>query len=1137
MYSIKYIYIGILTLFISVNSAYLLNAQTNNEVRFIGFNNSDGLPSNTVNAIAKDHLGFIWIGTTDGLCRFESGESIKTYKSGDTTTVNSLASSNIRALMLDSKNNLWIGTRLGGLTKFNQITNTWTTYRHDDSNPNSLSNDEVLSLLEDRHGRIWVGTENGLNIYSPQTNSFTSYQINKEDNNALKARAILSIYEDHQGWIWIGTWAGGVHLAIPSEAGSIDDLKFRRFAPTDKKESLNVWTVMQDSKNRYWIGTRGAGLLTFSLPPDANNNSTEDTWSPIFHGYRYDQNKNSLASDHIEAIFEDSHHNFWVATVDGLNKLVQKNSTNTSSTNPEFNFIEFYYDSKDQNSIISNNTCAILEDNQGIIWFGTHGGISQYNPRANQFEVHEIFEDFSKTPKSQNLFVDKEGIAWIAGGEQGLFKYDFNSRKLSKYTRSKILQQQYISTLYSDDNENLYIGTKNGIFVLNMETHHLIHYPTPTSLEVEFNTFFIRTLLRDYLGRVWIGTDQGAFVLLENDGSYHMLKHDDNNPTTLSDDAITQIYQDSKKQIWIGTYNGLNLLLDHQGGNFIFKHFKHDTSNPEKSIASNRVIALEETNGKLYIGSTSGLSSYDIIKGRFSNFSKNNDKFNIQSIRKTYDGNLWASTTDGIVFFNTSNEQFIKYESRDGLGDYDFLIGSSFVDEKGYYYFGNYSGIAKFAPSSLKKNEIPPAVYITDVRKMGPKGSNRVNSTFSSEIELEHHEYYLSLEYIALNYDRAEKNQYAYKLEGLEKDWNFSNRPIPAIYTNLEHGTYTFRVKAANNDGIWNEEGTTLKIIKKPAYWETLGFQIGLFIITLLLFWASVKYYTRSIEKRNKVLEKYNEDLNKEINQRKIVELELQKRESKLKHFNQELQRSNKDLEQFAYIASHDLQEPLRVVGSFISLLKRRYKQHFDKQAFEYIDFAVDGVQRMSKQIESILTFSQVGKKGIHFEMVNLNSVIENKLRDLSKYIESRNAVIDIEPLPEILCEKNQIEMVFQNLISNAIKFNNKTQPVVTVKYLDQGNQWLFTVQDNGIGIDQEYQDKIFDIFRRLHSKQEYEGTGIGLTLCKKIIHRHQGEIWVSSTPGKGSTFHFTIAKDLKSTIKMNSQTESVDEEKMLINN
>ena len=556
-------------------------------------------------------------------------------------------------------------------------------------------------------------------------------------------------------------------------------------------------------------------------------------------------------------------------------------------------------------------------------------------------------------------------------------------------------------------------------------------------------------------------------------------------------------------------------------------------------------------------------------------------------------------------------------------------------------------GITRFHPDKIVTNEQAPPVYITSLRKVNPKGETVYKGINQKEITLNYNDYLLSINFAALNYNRGEKNQYVYQLEGFEESWQPSKFGIPIVYTNLEPKTYTFKVKAANNDGIWNEVGTDLIIIKRPAFWQTWWFQLACLISIGLVLMIGVKLYTQNIRNRNLTLKSYNENLYKEIEERKRIEKALENREQflklimdsvpqfifwldtdfrflggnrnllrllnieseedligkngtdlnlppthvtaqerlikevidtqkpifnyvsrtpeltnfptlwleynfiplknekeeiigvlisatdisarvksestakehtqKLREFNEELKRSNKDLEQFAYIASHDLKEPLRIIGNFSGLLARAYKTKLDQDAFQYIHFIEDGVKRMSNLINSLLTYSRVGRKETKFQEIDLNKLVGIKLFDLSTVIKERNAKVIVENLPAIYGEPEQIGMVFYNLINNAIKFNKQATPTVTIKVEASSNDefWQFSVADNGIGIDPRYQQKIFEIFRRLHGKQDYEGTGIGLSVCQKIVFRHEGKIWLESSLREGTTFYFTISKQL----------------------
>ena len=225
----------------------------------------------------------------------------------------------------------------------------------------------------------------------------------------------------------------------------------------------------------------------------------------------------------------------------------------------------------------------------------------------------------------------------------------------------------------------------------------------------------------------------------------------------------------------------------------------------------------------------------------------------------------------------------------------------------------------------------------------------------------------------------------------------------------------------------------------------------------------------------------------------------------------EELQRSNSELEQFAYIASHDLQEPLRMVGSYTSLLERRYKGKLDADADEFIGFAMEGVTRMRSLINDLLTYSRVGKEEKPSAPTDSRAALDRALANLRVTIAERGAVVVAGQLPMVMGNPPQLTQVFQNLIGNGLKFCKEGQPEVRVSAERQGGEWVFSVSDNGIGIDQQYADRIFLIFQRLHKRDEYEGTGIGLAICKKIVERHGGRIWVESEPGKGATFRFTL--------------------------
>lgn len=1111
--------ISFLCLLLWVN---ILVGQLAKPIQFNNIQKTEGLPNNTVNKIIKDKFGFLWIATNDGLCRYDGPNQMTVFRADTSQNKNTLKSSNIRTLYADSKGNLWIGTRLGGLTRYHQATDTWTTFKYQKNDKKSISNNEILTITEDSQHRLWIGTENGLNLYNDETETFTRFLVDSNDSYSLKSKAVLTITEDDKGWIWVGTWAGGIHLLLVDKTGNITDEKFRNILPSNDKSASNIWVIYQDPQQRYWVGTHGSGLFLMHLPDDASNQVNQQQWHPKFHNYQESEQDNfSLSSNAVQDILMDSKGKLWIATGHGLSIIKNTKFNNFTATSPDFKFHNYYFDVDESTSLAANNIMAILEDEQGLVWLATNTGVSQYNSYTSQFDIFNIFGQTYKTPNAQNLFIDDQQIAWIGTGKDGVIQYNLENQTIHSFSNqyANLFIDTYVSCIVTPDKEWLYVGSKLGVSVINMRTLVAKKFPTPAWLRKNIKNFYVQEIFVDKNETIWIGTEVGLFSINQQNGKYTNYERIEGDATSISDNSINSILDDEEGNLWIATYNGLNKAKTNKEGKLVFERFLYDEST-ENSIISNRITALKKINNQLFIGTTAGLCSYDLNRKQFKDHSSSGHKYWIQSIVDADDDNIWTSTTEGIFHFDIKNNFFNVFEKKDGLGDLAFRLGACAKDEKNYIYFGSRKGITRFHPDKIVTNKQVPPVYITSLKKINPKEEFTFNGITKKAITLYHNDYLLSINFAALNYNRGEKNQYIYQLEGFEDSWRTSKFGIPIVYTNLAPKTYTFKVKAANNDGVWNEEGVTMKIIKQPAFWQTWWFYLSVFTGLVLLIGTGFKWYTQNIRNRNLILKSYNDKLNKEIEERKHFE-------QKLSEFNEELKRSNRDLEQFAYIASHDLKEPLRIIGNFSGLLARAYKTKLDQDAFQYIHFIEDGVKRMSNLINSLLTYSRVGRKEMKFQTIDLNKLVETKLFDLSQVIKERNAKVTVDTLPAIYGEPEQVGMIFHNLINNAIKFNQQPEPRVFVKVEEavSKNHWQFSVKDNGIGIDPKYQQKIFEIFRRLHGKREYEGTGIGLSVCQKIVFRHEGKIWLTSTLGVGTTFYFTIRKNLitKKSIEENS--------------
>jgi signal transduction histidine kinase/ligand-binding sensor domain-containing protein len=1114
-------------------SAY---AQDPSTYRFEIIDNFNGLPNNSVLQVESDIFGFNWIATADGLCRMETDSRIKKFNKEDYPE---LKSSNIRALKSDSRGNLWIGTRYSGLTRYNQNTGEWYSYSHNDNDPLSLVDDQVLSITEDGDGNIWIGTDNGLSIYSHETDNFQNYRVDTSDPHAFQSKAMLDVYVDDKNRVWIGTWGSGLYLALYNENRDLSQLQFRQIIPIEnQEETYNVWTVSQDDDGRYWVGTFGGGLFYMRLPDGVTDDKRQQEWKPKFLSFYHDINSNALEGVNITKVIMDDNKDLWISTTAGLNHITADNLEKLLDLSNKENYGSYIskimYDPKDPNSIPYGTIYSLFEDKQGLIWISTIGGLGKYNPSVSQFINYIIDPSFDNTLYSQNIFINENKQSWITGYGEGLQIYDHKKREIISYEEHvgrKFDHGIVLSLLNKKD--KLYITTNKKLVIHDLNDNSEIVKVFDDEIRKILDDFLLFSVYVDSKDRLYLCTING-FVLYDiTNGEYNYMNSDASDPSALVDNSVTGVLQDSEGDIWISTFNGLSKVDEIDGLNYKFQTFKHSSKDPEHSLPSNQIGCMHEVNKKIYFGLSSGIGSYDLAAEKFERVTGQGENYHVQSITNVGENNLWAGTMDGIVSVDLESGNVKLFNQNDGLSKNKFVPSGVTVDNENHIYFSTINSIIEIDPNLILKNEDKPPVYVTDIKVLSSDGERTYSGYELDELELKRSDYYVSFNFAAINYIHNQKNKYAYRLEGFESKWNYPDNGVTtATYTNLDPGKYTLHVKASNNDGVWNEEGLKLPIIRKAAIIETNLFKILCLLAALLLVFISFKLYTHNVRRRNLEMETLVKERTEELAEKnnqveellskiKIRNIELERivdlRTKNLREANIDLKRSNGDLEQFAHVASHDLQEPLRTIGTFTSLLNRKYKDSQDASTKEYIEFIVSGVQRMSNLIQSILTYSKVGKE-LNVELVDTKKLVQAKLTGLSKRIEDNNAKITVGDLPQVRCDGAQIGMVFYNLINNGLKFNKQDVAIIEVNYLpDDSEYFKFAVKDNGIGIEKEYQEKIFELFNRLHLKSEYEGTGIGLTLCERIIAKHGGTIWLESEKDKGTTFYFTIKKNLES--------------------
>ena len=1049
-------------------------AQGQSFTKFSHLTVNEGLSQNTVNCILKDRFGFMWFGTQDGLNQFD-GYRFKIYKNKQKDST-SLSADAIQCLYEDSKGDLWVGTNGGSLNRYDRKNDRFVRFRESDTDTTLLSNADVNCIYEDSRGNFWVGTYWGLNLFDRKTGISKRF-ISATGAGAISHNNVLSILEDRSGKLWIGT-ENGLNLF------DYHNLSFEHFLHDDAKpgsiSSNWVSALVQDEKGNLWVGTRGGGLNLF------------DPGTRTFRAIKKEPFGKSISNDQVFSLLPAAKNHIWVGTEDGLN-LFNADLLKSSV---------YGYSSENPHGLNNASVKALFADRSGILWIGTHaGGVNKLDSNLSFFQ-HQKHHPYKSNSLSHNVVTSflqwKQGAIWIGtdGGGLNLYSPEPGSYQHFKAGGAqKSLSGNAVLALLKEDEERIWVGTyAGGLNLFDTRTNSFTCYRKGNTNR-HLNSDHVFALLKDREGQVWIGTDGGGVnVLNPNTGVVRKYVRSETDSFSLSNNDIRALCMDKEGAIWIGTYaEGLNV-YNPRSDNFT----RFTTLN--SGLSKNTIQCIfEDSRGNLWVGTLGGgLNLFDRATKTFTAFREEQGLASnvINSIVEDGKGTLWISTNRGLSAFDLARKVFKNYNVVNGLQSLEFSRGAGLLGPGGVLYFGGINGFNTISPGMLRTNRFAPPVAITNIevfnRPLSPSGLNE------GSVTLNYTQSTLSISFAALGYTVTEATRYAYKLEGFDDQWNYSEEGRTATYTNLPPGTYRFRVKAANNDGVWNNAGASFDITIMPPFWQTWWFRVSaalLFIASVFLFF---RWRISSIRK-----------------QQRLLEQQVAERTARLARMAEELEIKNQELEQFAYVASHDLQEPLRTISSFVGVLQQQYEGRFDGKADKYMTFISQAAARMKVLISDLLEYSRIGRKK-EWSLVNCNELMKELTEDLQAAIADCKAVVLWDDLPEVLGYRTELKQLLQNLVTNALKFRKKdTAPKIYVSATKEGDYWQFSVNDNGIGIDPRHSERIFIIFQRLHTRSEYEGSGIGLSNCRKIAELHQGKIWVDSVPGEGSSFYFTLRKDL----------------------
>lgn len=1008
----------------------------------------DGLPSGNATAVIKSRSGLMWIGTENGLCKFD-GYTFTTYtnKKGD---ANSISNNWINALAEDGKGRIWAGT-MDGLDLFDPATGKFTRFYHKASNPASVSNDKIWSLLVDKAGDVWIGTDNGFNRYVEANSSFKVYLPNTAEKFAMKGKSVNGIIQDG-GNLWLANWGEGLNK-FDMHTGRFYGYKMP-YQNSDRNPN-DLWALTQTSDGKIWAGSYWRGLFQFD-PATSGFTHVENPLNTGKAVFTLLSLKNNIL------LVGDSENYWWYNTASKIWERVA--------------------------GVENDPHGHAYQDNTGLIWIGAKSGLHKIDYQQNKFS----FYPFAQKNSGMNSMLISDSTIWL-GTNKGLQQFDFKHNTQATFLHSNdpnSLGNDQIRKIYRDPAGKIWVLTEYGFDEFDANTRSFKHHYHHSNLGRLFNEDVFRDIIQVSDGTYVLATDAGLKIYNSKTGLFTHYFSNDSGKSGLSNNHLSCLLQDADGYIWIGTNGGgLNRFDLHTG------KFKVYLSAEKGGVSDNTINALfQDAKGRMWVCTADGLDLYDKKAGNFTSYSPGKgfagNVFN--SIVGDKSGNIWVTTEKGISGFNPQTGRIDNFDEADGV----FANSIIAADKQGNIYLAGEKGMGYLDPNKLTRNTTVPPVYLTDFqifnKSVSPSASGPLKDDLNTtnKITLKYSQSVFSIGFSALNYSLTEKNQYAYMLEGFDNKWNYVGTQRKATYTNLDPGTYTFKVKAANNDGIWNDAGKSITIVITPPWYKTWAAYMGYVLIGLLIISAYIKYREHEAHMRYEIkVAHLQSEQEKEINERKLS---------------------------FFTNISHEFRTPLTLI---INPLKEiLYKE--GEVDISGLNIVYRNAKRLLSLVDQLLLFrkAEAGTEKLNIEQLNIIDLCREvylcfshqaKLNDIR--FEFQSTVDDVA----ILADREKIEIVLFNLVSNAMKFT-PTGGTVTIDFQDRGDEVCISVKDTGCGIPPEVGDKLYNRFYQepKANAQVKQGFGIGLYLVKSFVECHKGSVDYTSMPAAGTTFHIRLKKN-----------------------
>lgn len=1049
------------------------NAQRH-EFNFINFSSNNGLSANTVNAMLKDGLGYMWFATEDGLNKFD-GTSFTVYNHNVLDT-GSIGTNQIQVIYEDPSGNLWVGTNrtlslydrkkdcfhnynitngtairsicpddagrlwigsYAGLILYDPATQKAKYYKTDSARPGQLLSNTITCVFKDSRHRLWAGSNTGLYLYQPATDDFERFSNVPADSLSISDNVIKTIAEDKDGHLWFGTNGGGLNM-LQANGKSFKSFKSSK-DDVNTLSSNVIFSIVPEGAGKLWIGTE-EGLNIFDLQTGKVQRITADV-----------RNKYGPKGKSVRCIFIDKHGIYWIGTYQGGVNKYDKNLVffNLVQSNPF-----------DPHGLSSSRVTSFAEGDNGDIYVGTDGGgLNLFRRKTGLFEHIRITEDDKTEPAI--LALERAGNElWIGTFQHGVYILDTRNNKVSHIKKgdgAHDIPSNDIFCFKRDHKGNMWLGT-NGKGICMYEPGSGV-FQQPGTVMIDGNASklllngFIRAIGEDSAGNILVGT-VGSGVALYNP-VLHTCEEFNRANTGLPLDEAIALHIDGKGIVWAGTSSGGLCRLDYQHKQF--------TSYSEQQGLANAVIykILEDNAGKLWVSTNKGVSCFDPIKSSFKN-----------------------------------------YTSQNGLQQSSFNLGAGLKTSSGELFFGGLDGFNYFRPGTLTDNKNVPDIVFTDLKIAGHSvvpgkdAAIKEHMSVAREISLDYKQNF-SIDFTALDYTTSQEDRYMYKLDGFDKSWNQLGASRTAVFTNLYPGNYTLEVRAQNANGAWITKPATIKIYVKPPFWLT-GYAYAFYALTLVLALWGIRYRGISKIKNRFALEQ------ERLQMKQVLEQERLEAE-RLHEFDQLKIR-------FLTNLSHEFRTPISLI---MGPIEKLHEKEADPGKQEQLTMVKRNARRLLNLVNQLLDFRKLEEHELNLnategDIVAFVREAAESFRDLAERRQIRFSCKSALSHYYTSFDRNKMERVLFNLLGNAFKFTGREGEVsLEIRQGLSLKEIMIIISDTGIGMSADELQRIFDRFFQGNTPASVmnQGNGIGLSITKEFVRLHGGTITVESIAGKGSVF------------------------------